>query len=64
MATLIQIEGLAVIEVGFGAIAFGSVVVLTMLSAMSFDPRLMWDHLQTDPVDSHKLAVEISGDNE
>ena len=26
-----------------GAICFCSVVILTMLAAFSFDPRLMWD---------------------
>ena len=46
MAALIQIEGLLVIEVGFGALAFGSVVVLTILAAMSFDPRLIWDNME------------------
>ncbi|MBE9526601.1 MAG: paraquat-inducible protein A [Proteobacteria bacterium] len=46
MAALIQIQGLAVIEVGGGAIAFGAVVVLTILAAMSFDPRLIWDNLE------------------
>ena len=29
-----------------GAIFFGSVVVLTMLAAMSFDPRLIWDRAE------------------
>jgi len=29
---------------GKGAIAFASVVVLTMFAAACFDPRLMWDH--------------------
>ena len=28
---------------GPAALAFGSVVVLTMLAAMTFDPRLIWD---------------------
>ncbi len=46
MASLIQIQGLMVIEVGAGAVAFGSVVVLTMLAAMAFDPRLIWDNLE------------------
>lgn len=46
MAALIQIEGLAVIEVGLGAVCFGSVVVLTILAAMSFDPRLIWDNVE------------------
>ncbi len=46
MAALIQIQGLAVIEVGGGAIAFGAVVVLTILASMSFDPRLIWDNME------------------
>jgi len=44
MAALIQIQGLMVIEVGAGAVAFGAVVVLTMFAAMAFDPRLIWDN--------------------
>lgn len=28
-----------------GALAFGAVVMLTMFSAMNFDPRLLWDRL-------------------
>jgi paraquat-inducible protein A len=48
MAALIQIEGLMVIEVGVGAVAFGAVVVLTMLAAMAFDPRYIWDNLEQE----------------
>jgi paraquat-inducible protein A len=33
----------AVITAGPGALAFGAVVVLTMLASMRFDPRLIWD---------------------
>jgi paraquat-inducible protein A len=43
MVALVQLQGLATILPGPGAIAFGSVVVLTMFAAMAFDPRLMWD---------------------
>lgn len=46
MVALVKIQGLADIEAGPGAVAFASVVVLTMFSAMSFDPRLIWDHAQ------------------
>lgn len=46
MAALIQIQGLIVIEVGFGAVAFGAVVVITMFAAMAFDPRLIWDNME------------------
>jgi paraquat-inducible protein A len=46
MAALVQIQGLAEIEAGPGAVAFGVVVVLTLLAAMEFDPRLIWDNLE------------------
>lgn len=44
LAALVQVGELATIVPGVGAIAFTSVVVLTMFAAMSFDPRLIWDH--------------------
>jgi paraquat-inducible protein A len=40
---LVRFHSLAVITAGPGAIAFGSVVILTMLASMQFDPRLIWD---------------------
>ncbi|HEV7612605.1 MAG TPA: paraquat-inducible protein A [Steroidobacteraceae bacterium] len=43
LATLVQIQSFATISVGWGAWAFGSVVVLTLLAARSFDERLLWD---------------------
>ncbi|MGE5476033.1 MAG: paraquat-inducible protein A [Bacteroidales bacterium] len=43
MVGLVRFRGLAVIEAGPGAIAFGAVVALTMLATHSFDPRLIWD---------------------
>ena len=46
LVTLVQAQALASIRAGPGAIAFGAVVVLTMFSAMSFDPRLIWDPLE------------------
>lgn len=48
MAALVQIRSLATVTAGPGAIAFGAVVVLTMFSAMYFDPRLIWDPLQKE----------------
>lgn len=33
---------------GYGAIAFGMVVVLTLLAAESLDPRLIWDNYRDD----------------
>jgi paraquat-inducible protein A len=43
LAALVKLGALATITPGSGAIAFAGVVVLTMLAAMSFDPRLLWD---------------------
>ncbi|NML25273.1 paraquat-inducible membrane protein A [Zoogloea sp. G-4-1-14] len=50
LVALVQFQGLATIQAGPAAVAFGAVVVLTMFAAMSFDPRLIWDPL-SDPVD-------------
>ncbi len=43
LAALVQLEPLALINVGPGAMAFGAVVVLTILATHAFDPRLIWD---------------------
>ncbi|WP_296555512.1 paraquat-inducible protein A [Pigmentiphaga sp.] len=48
LASLVRLDALATVRPEPGAIAFGAVVVLTMLASMSFDPRLIWD-----PVDTH-----------
>jgi paraquat-inducible protein A len=45
MAALVQMQPLAAIDAGPAAIAFGAVVVLSLLAANSFDPRLIWDPL-------------------
>src|SRR5262245_63092229 len=43
LVALVQLQSLATIRAGLGAVAFGAVVVLTMFAAMEFDPRLIWD---------------------
>lgn len=43
LAGLVQVKSLAVIHAEPGAVAYGAVVVLTMLASQSFDPRLIWD---------------------
>ncbi|MDX3906700.1 MAG: paraquat-inducible protein A [Pigmentiphaga sp.] len=48
LAALVRLEALATVRPEPGAIAFGLVVILTMLASMSFDPRLIWD-----PIDTH-----------
>jgi paraquat-inducible protein A len=47
LAALVQMGNLATIYPGPGASAFAAVVVLTMLAAQSFDPRLIWDHQES-----------------
>ena len=43
LVALVQLGSIASIVPGPGCIAFCGVVVLTMMAAMSFDARLMWD---------------------
>ena len=47
LVALVQFQSLASVHPGAGALAFGSVVVLTMLSAQSFDSRLIWAAIKT-----------------
>jgi paraquat-inducible protein A len=43
LVALVNLGAIATILPGPGAIAFAAVVILTMIAAMSFDPRLIWD---------------------
>ncbi len=43
LVALVNFGNLSEIETGSAATAFGAVVVLTILAAQSFDPRLIWD---------------------
>jgi paraquat-inducible protein A len=43
VAGLVKFKALADIEPRLGILFFGGVVILTMLAAMQFDPRLTWD---------------------
>lgn len=47
LVALVQFQSLASVHPGGGALAFGAVVVLTMLSAQSFDSRLIWSAIET-----------------
>lgn len=57
VAALVKFQALSDIEPRVGILFFGLVVVFTMLSAMSFDPRLIWDDPRAqermDEADSH-----------
>jgi paraquat-inducible protein A len=43
LVTLVQVQSFASISVGWGAVAFGGVVILTIAAAHTFDERLLWD---------------------
>lgn len=48
LVALVQMGALMAIEPGIAAFAFSGVVVCTMISAHSFDPRLIWDLLEKE----------------
>lgn len=50
LATLVRFDLLMSVFPGIGALVFAAVVVITMLAAISFDPRLLWDHRQSQGV--------------
>ena len=58
LTALVQFGSLMSIRAGAGAIAFATVVVLTIFAAKSFDPRLIWDAADRPKNDDH-LAEEF-----
>jgi paraquat-inducible protein A len=59
LTALIHIRGLATITPGPAALAFATVVILTMYAAQSFDPRLIWDQVG-DPDSAHEPGATAS----
>lgn len=49
LVCLVRLGTLMTITPGPAALSFASVVILTMLAAMSFDPRLLWDRKRRTP---------------
>ena len=45
---LVRFDALVVITAGPGAIAFGCVVIVTMVASHQFDPRLIWDPIESN----------------
>ncbi|KAB0487599.1 paraquat-inducible protein A [Pseudomonas reinekei] len=48
LVAVVNFGRLASIEANLGAVAFASVVILTMIAAVTFDPRLIWDNTESD----------------
>ena len=46
LVALIHLGQVAQVEAGAGALFFAAVVILTMLAANAFDPRLIWDNAE------------------
>jgi paraquat-inducible protein A len=46
LVALVQLTGLISFRPGAAAIAFAGVVVVTIVAAEKFDPRLIWDNLE------------------
>lgn len=46
LVALVQMGPLASIEAGMGVVYFGAVVVITIIAAEQFDPRLIWDAME------------------
>lgn len=60
LVALVQLGSIASIVPGEGIIAFAFVVVLTMLAALCFDPRLIWDAAGLNPA-STTAEVKAAG---
>ena len=48
LAALVQLGTIATINPGIAAVSFALSVIFTMLSAQSFDPRMIWDKNRAD----------------
>jgi paraquat-inducible protein A len=48
LVALVRLGYLSTVEASAGIIYFAAVVVVTMFAAMTFDPRLIWDALETN----------------
>ncbi len=46
LAALVKLDAIATIEPGVGAVFFAAVVIITILAALAFDPRLIWDRME------------------
>lgn len=49
LVALVSLGNIATIEARAGAIFFGAVVIITMIAAMTFDPRTIWDNQEQSP---------------
>jgi paraquat-inducible protein A len=55
LVSLVKLQGLATVIPGRGLLAFGGVVVFTLLASACFDPQMIWD----GPVDSQSEDSKV-----
>jgi paraquat-inducible protein A len=65
---LVHFGSFAFITAGPGALAFGAVVIFTMLASHQFDPRLIWDsvrcqHQQLHDIESEQVRRSVASTN-
>ena len=61
LVALVRMDGLASVSPGLGASFFGASVVLTMMAAHSFDPRLIWDRAGKGPLRAGRRSRPPAG---
>jgi paraquat-inducible protein A len=58
LVALVRLDALASVNAELGAVFFGAVVVITIIAAGCFDPRLIWDNADPDV----ELVFDDSGE--
>lgn len=56
LSSLVQFSFIATVKPGPAALAFALSVIFTMLSALSFDSRMIWDLDRTDPTEKSRKS--------
>lgn len=54
VVAMVKLGDLVEVTPGVGVIAFGSVVILSLLASAAFDPHAIWEHEQAVPEDSNR----------
>jgi paraquat-inducible protein A len=60
LVALVHLGNLASIRAEVGAVFFCAVVIITMFAAMSFDPRLIWDRLESNQGAQHDARQGVA----
>ncbi|MCG8334264.1 MAG: paraquat-inducible protein A [Proteobacteria bacterium] len=50
LVAMVKLGVIATIEAGPGIVFFAAVVIITMIAATTFDPRLIWDHSKSQRI--------------